>query len=241
MKEAYYFSHDSNARQDEKILMLRAEHGWEGYGIYWALVEMMFESRDTCLHHSKIKGISASYNIDITMLKSVIKTCIDEELFYTEDDDFWSESLRRRKDKFQEKKSQRSEAGKKGMAKRWANKGLDNTVITSLQDSNNVDITNHNKVKESKVKKSKVNNKRTYSDFVTMTEEEYKKLIDQFGEPLTLDHIEKLNLYKGSTGKKYKSDYMTILNWSRKDKKAVKKDERTTNNREQFNPDELSL
>jgi hypothetical protein len=29
-----YFSHDANARHDEKILELRAELGWEGYGTF---------------------------------------------------------------------------------------------------------------------------------------------------------------------------------------------------------------
>lgn len=138
-KEAYYFSHDANARQDEKILMLRAEHGWEGYGIYWALVEMMFESSDTALHHNKIKGIAVSYNIDITLLQSVINTCLTEELFTGDDDKFWSDSLKRRKTKYHEAKSKKSEAGKKGMAKRWGETKNDNTVITE-----------NNKGKESK-------------------------------------------------------------------------------------------
>jgi hypothetical protein len=88
MKEAYYFSHDANARQDEKVLMLRAEHGWEGYGIYWALVEMMFESSETALHHNKIRGIAVSYNINITVLESVINTCITEELFVSDGEKF---------------------------------------------------------------------------------------------------------------------------------------------------------
>jgi hypothetical protein len=56
-----------------------------------------------------------------------------------------------------------------------------------------------------------------FAEFVTMTEEEHQKLVDQFGEEKTKDMIERLNLYKGSKGKKYKSDYMTILNWDRKD------------------------
>lgn len=127
MKDAYYFSHDSNARNDEKILMLRAEHGWEGYGMYWALIEMMFESSDASLSLNKIKGIAVSYNIDITLLQNVINTCITEELFSTNEDTFWSESLRRRKGKYYELKEKKSAAGKKGMAKRW---GIDNSVIT---------------------------------------------------------------------------------------------------------------
>jgi hypothetical protein len=152
-KEAYYFSHDANARQDEKILMLRAEYSWEGYGIYWALVEMMFESSDSALHHNKTKGIAVSYNIDITVLESVINTCITENLFVSDGVKFWSESLVKRKSKYHEIKKKKSDAGKKGMEKRWANKDSDNGVIT---DDNSV-ITKDNKGKESKENKSKEN------------------------------------------------------------------------------------
>jgi hypothetical protein len=208
MKEAYYFSHDANARQDEKILMLRAEHGWEGYGIYWALVEMMFEASDSALHHNKIRGIAVSYNINITVLESVINTCITEELFVSDGEKFWSDSLIRRKNKYQEIKEKKAEAGRKGMAKRW---GKDNTVITD----DNTAITKDNKGKESKVNKSKVN-KNIYAEFVSMLPEEHEKLIQEFGEQGTVERIEKLSLYKGSTGKKYKNDYLTILSWERR-------------------------
>jgi hypothetical protein len=70
------------------------------------------------------------------------------------------------------------------------------------------------KLKESKVKESK----EKYADFVTMTKEEYQKLIEQFNERGAKDRIERLSLYKGSTGKKYASDYLTILSWERKNK-----------------------
>ena len=147
-KEAYYFSHDANARNDEKVLMLRAEHGLEGYGIFWILIEMMFESSDTCLCHSKIKGIAVSCNIDITVLESVINTCIEEKLFDSDGEVFYSDSLIKRKAKYLDIKTKKSEAGKKGMAKRWENH---NSVIT---DGNSV-ITKDNKGKESKGKESK--------------------------------------------------------------------------------------
>lgn len=65
--------------------------------------------------------------------------------------------------------------------------------------------------------------KNIYAKFVSMTEEEHQKLIEQFGEQGTTEKIESLNLYKGSTGKKYKSDYMTILSWDRKEKKQPQK------------------
>lgn len=41
MKDACYFSHDSNARNDPKILAMRAVFGMEGYGRYWCLIEIL--------------------------------------------------------------------------------------------------------------------------------------------------------------------------------------------------------
>jgi hypothetical protein len=55
-----------------------------------------------------------------------------------------------------------------------------------------------------------------------MTEKEYQELINRFGEKDTNEKIERLSLYKGSTGKKYKSDYFTILSWDRKDREQSK-------------------
>jgi len=101
----------------------------------------------------------------------------------------------------------KSEAGKKGMKKRWGD---------------NRDITKESKVKERKdnlkeIYKEKTHHKKQFFDFVYLTDEEYKKLIEKFGENMTEQYIEKLNNYIGSKGKKYKSHYHTILNWSNKD------------------------
>ncbi len=55
--------------------------------------------------------------------------------------------------------------------------------------------------------------KKHYAEFVTMTEPEYKKLVEAHGEEKTKLFIQCLDNYKGSSGKKYASDYRTILNW----------------------------
>ena len=52
-----------------------------------------------------------------------------------------------------------------------------------------------------------------YAEYVKMTEIEYDKLVFRFGKFRTEKAIYLLNNYKGSKGKKYKSDYHTILNW----------------------------
>lgn len=59
---------------------------------------------------------------------------------------------------------------------------------------------------------------------VFFTEEQYKKLINEFPDDYK-ERIEKLSGYMQSTGKKYKDCLATIRNWARNEKgKGVKKD-----------------
>lgn len=55
--------------------------------------------------------------------------------------------------------------------------------------------------------------KKQYAEYVLLTEEEYQNLVNQYGEDASQWMITKLDNYKASSGKKYKSDYRAILNW----------------------------
>jgi hypothetical protein len=46
-----------------------------------------------------------------------------------------------------------------------------------------------------------------------MQKKEWLKLISEFGYKFVMQCVEKLHAYKGSNGKKYKSDYLAIRNW----------------------------
>ena len=46
-----------------------------------------------------------------------------------------------------------------------------------------------------------------------ITEKEYSKLVKEYSISDVDSYLKKLSLYVGSKGKKYKSHYMTILNW----------------------------
>jgi len=61
--------------------------------------------------------------------------------------------------------------------------------------------------------------KDIYGEFekVSLTVDEFNKLLDKLGQTGTNDMIARLDTYKASKGKKYDSDYATILNWNRKD------------------------
>ena len=85
--------------------------------------------------------------------------------------------------------------------------------------SNNINVTEKDKLPE-KEKPTK----EKFLEFVLLTPEEHKKLIEKLGENKTKEMIERLNNYIGSSGRRYKSHYHTILQWAEKDKKENKTD-----------------
>lgn len=97
------------------------------------------------------------------------------------------------------------------------NNQLINLQSTSSQPASNQQLTTKEECKELKndKKEKKLNNKPkiSFSEFVKLTQEEHDKLVAQHGQSKTERMIEILNNYKGANGKKYKSDYMAILNW----------------------------
>lgn len=118
MKETFYFRHDYNARNDERILELRSRFGYEGYGVYWALVESLAESSDGYLSRGAIGGLSVGLGLDKKLLESVLVFCVEIGLFYEEKGRFFSSRIVAHK---QERKLF-SESGKKGALAKWANR-----------------------------------------------------------------------------------------------------------------------
>lgn len=93
-KDAYYFRHDSNARFDQKILKLRTEFGWEGYGIYWAIIESMRENSDYKLQNSDIKSLSFSLHLEFKFLEGFFEKLVNEfELLILKDGKYYSKRL----------------------------------------------------------------------------------------------------------------------------------------------------
>ena len=114
-KDTYYFSHDYNARNDEKVLELRSNFGAEGYGLFWMLLESMAETEDGKLNLSLIGGLSLGYGVAKERLKEVIDFCINVDLFQQELQFFCSKRMVEHKN-FRKELSQQ---GKDGADKRW--------------------------------------------------------------------------------------------------------------------------
>lgn len=179
-----YFSHDSNARNSDKLIRLRMRHKAAGYGVYFMILERLREEPN----YMSVKDynmIAFDLREDASLIKSVVE---DFGLFvFTEDGKyFYSESFNRRMAVKDEKARKQAEAGRKAMQRRWGKNGgkvTEKTTenggkntkdsngnpsesVTNLGENDNLLITNlgendnkKSKVKERKEKESKENNK----------------------------------------------------------------------------------
>lgn len=114
-KDTFYFQHDFNARNDEKILELRACYGAEGYGIFWMIVETMAENENGGVKASLMAGLSLGYGVAIGRLSEIISTCLNVGLFVEKDGYYFSNRLL----KYKEFRKSMSHFGREGSQKRW--------------------------------------------------------------------------------------------------------------------------
>lgn len=148
VKETYYFSHDSNASRDPKMLEMRAVYGAEGYGWYWMIIEMMREQADFKLELCKRNALAMHLQCEPDAAHSFVQDCINEfDLFDTDDEYFWSNSLLRRMGKVKE----RSEKARQAALKRWGKSDSCDRNANAMQTQCD---RNASKVNESKVKES---------------------------------------------------------------------------------------
>ena len=67
-----YFPHDSNARNSEKLLELRMQHGAAGYGVYFMLIERLREAADySCVVN--YNSIAFDLRVSAELIKSVLR------------------------------------------------------------------------------------------------------------------------------------------------------------------------
>ncbi len=143
-KDAFYFSHDSNAKDDFKCMLLIEELGLEGYGIFWILVETLREQDCFKYPIRLLPSLSRKYNTTLTKMEVVIRNYnlfqIDEENF------FFSQSLNRRMSLMDKAREQRKLAG---IASGKARKK--NEIERPLNECS----TDDEQIKEKKVKETK--------------------------------------------------------------------------------------
>ena len=202
MKETFYFSHDYNARNDIKIKQLISKHGLLGYGIYWALIEELYNNANVLPLDSET--LAYDLRVDEEQILSVIQ---DFCLFEYTDNTFSSNSVKSRL----EHRNEKSNKAKQSAMKRW------NKNATALQPQNEPNAIKESKGKESKGKESKSIN----TDL-----NELNSLNDVFVHKSTKDSLKPLKTAKKAELLAYpytSNQFIEIWNVLIKEKKWIKK------------------
>lgn len=238
-----YFPLDVDIDSDDKTAMIEALHGIEGFGIVIKLLMKIYKEgyfyewnkREQILFSKRV-------NVDINQVIDVVNDCINEGMFnkdmYEQHKILTSkgiqkrylEAIKRRKEVVFDAKYYLIDDIKPIV-------GTSNLSVFLVDEDNNRVNVNINSIndnistqrkgkqnrekeidnKELKVKKPKTPKKQTpkikFAEFVSMTEDEHKKLVIEHGMESVDEMIKVLDNYKGANGKTYKSDYRAILTW----------------------------
>jgi len=160
MKETFYFSHDYHAREDEKIMRLVAKNGWEAYGLFWAIVEKLYEEGG--ILEKDYDSLAFALRTDSERIANVIES----GLFEFRNDKFYSKSVNARL----VKRKGKSEMARQSANLRWSKQKIENTNAMRTQCERNA-------IKESKVKESKVN---LISEETSQTNKNISEVIKMF-------------------------------------------------------------
>ena len=115
MKDAYYFKHDSNARNDPKCQALIEKYGIEGYGRFWILIEMIRETSHYRLEDKPyvIRSLANQFKVKPEEVRTFLKDCIEEFNLLCKDNGYiYSQSLLKRMILLDEIRDKRVYAGK---------------------------------------------------------------------------------------------------------------------------------
>jgi len=141
-KEAYYFSHDGNAQDDPKCMLLIDQLGMEGYGIFWALIEKLRSERNYMLPLSVCNAFAKRWGTSKEKVEAVVN---GYGLFKIQKNYFFSVRL-------QQSMKKKTELARSSALIRWK----DAKALPMQSESNANGMRNDAiKVKESKVKEKK--------------------------------------------------------------------------------------
>lgn len=194
-KDTYYFSHDVNASNDPKIIVMKELCGVISYAWWWILIEQLAAQEEYKLPMDKItftglgiafgmkqnEAIASSNEAKLSTAKQaeafVILLINECELLETDGEFFWSPSLLRRnllrKKKQEEISKKRSEAGRLGGLK----SGKARSKTKQLLEANEA-----NEANEAKGKERKGNNSYSYSYGDARENENSENVLTMFDE-----------------------------------------------------------
>jgi hypothetical protein len=176
-KDTFYFTHDFFARKDPKCIALLKDFGMVGYGVYWSLIEIMYEQGGKIKKFpSLFSALAHELNIKESVLTKQIEAMLHSfELLVQDENYIWSDAVLRRLEIREQKKLPRVLAGKAGGIKSGESrrKKIEMNQNEALLRSNEA-----NEPKERKEKESKEN--RKYSSGADAPRAHWNLIVEQW-------------------------------------------------------------
>lgn len=124
MKDTYYFPHDMNAQNDPRCVSLWEDFGASGYGIYWALIEILHQEGGRLEKFPKLfQGLAKRFKVtDEALLKQVQALLNEYNLLEENDTHIWSDRVLRNIEERKKKRDLKSSAGRIGGLKSSSSK-----------------------------------------------------------------------------------------------------------------------
>ena len=143
MKELPYITHDFGARNDPKLMDLQMEMGGQGLGIFWCLVEMLWENGGTIPANYK----SIAFALRWCKPAEVEKVVTGYGLFEVSDGAISSHSATARINEMRTRFGARSESSRKANEARWgkrsqSERNADGIRTDSERNANGIPLTN---------------------------------------------------------------------------------------------------
>jgi len=165
-KNTFYFSHDYNARNDEKIKELIFNHGMPGYGIYWSIIEELYQNANVLLLNYERIAFELRTECDL-----VISVIHDFNLFIINDKNFSSLSVEKRLNE----RNIKSQKARESADKRWNN----TNAMQSHSEGNAIKERKGKEINEKKVNK------------VNIIDEQFEEFWDLYDYKKSRDKAEK--------------------------------------------------
>ena len=206
-----YFPHDADASEGRTLSILFNSFGHEGISCWWQLLERVSKTNNHVIslrNGDDLEYLASKLHFSTDRLKAILDklaelNAIDKPLLKL--GYIWSQNFVDRLE--QVYKTRRQDTPQKPVL-------IDGEIELIAEETPLILSENpQSKLKETKVKYiGEFNN-------VSLTKEEYNKLIDKYKEQQVMEMIEKLSGYMKSKNKRYSSHYATLLNWFRREEK----------------------
>ncbi len=185
-KDTFYFSHDFGARNDPKLLSLMVSHGVAGIGIFWCIIEQLYE-QGGILPLSACKSIAFALHVDEEVVDDVV---MNHDLFVNDGDSFWSESVNARLERRKDIAEKRKAAAEKRWKSERKRKATSKSNASASKKDANAMLCNAIKGKERKGKEIKDINiesnkldssEKKFSDVDDKTKKiDFNKIVDMY-------------------------------------------------------------